>query len=393
MFDANIAAQFKVSNTPSLSEWNSLMSVNVILDKFQDSYGKPNMKTLFNSDTLFRSPMTPNNLPEMFFCRIKQCQEIQRIGNFPYSNDQIIANAVRILFRANIFPLKELDTWEGSATKTYTTLKAFFHEAYRQRLTAMALHSTSGQNGNATQNMFSMLEGDKDTNEDTVTTITQTAAATITTGTTPHVGPGPAINADITAAITQLAANQTAIMSQMAAMSFAQAPAQHTCKYVPRNTFQVPPIQQVAIPMQQHFPAGNFNAGRGVRQGGQGCGRGQGGRGSNPFVDYMQTAGAMQSVPGQIISHEGGTAQIPPPQQQNCNPDFSHVNKWYNNWNVCFSCGFDVKNSHTSTTCPFHKTSHYQAYTYKNAQQFFAAGYDPCTKGMHKTILPTGRNS
>jgi hypothetical protein len=133
--------------------------------------------------------------------------------------------------------------------------------------------------------MYNMLVGNNDTDEDTVTTITQTAAATTTTGTTPPVG--PAGNADITTAITQLAAKQTAIMSQMVAMSFAQTPAQHTCQYVPRNRFQVPPIQQVAIPMQQHFPAGNFNAGRGGHQGSQGCGRGRGGWGSNPFADYM----------------------------------------------------------------------------------------------------------
>jgi hypothetical protein len=132
----------------------------------------------------------------------------------------------------------------------------------------MALHSTSGQNGYATQNMYNMLEGNNDTDKNTVTAITQTAATTTTTGTTPHVG--PAVNADITAAINQLAANQTAIMLQMAAILFEQALAQHTCQYVPCNTFQVPPIQQVAIPKQQNFPAGDFNAGLGGHQGGQG---------------------------------------------------------------------------------------------------------------------------
>ncbi len=117
------------------------MSINVILDQLQDSYGKPNMMTLFNNDTLFRSPMTPTNLPEMLYYRIKQCQEIQRIRKLPYSNDQIIANTISILFQANIFPLKKFDTWEASATKTHPTLKTFFHEAYGQCLTAMALRS------------------------------------------------------------------------------------------------------------------------------------------------------------------------------------------------------------------------------------------------------------
>ncbi len=221
---------------------------------------------LFNNNTLFWSPMTPTNWPEMLFYRIKQCQEIQQIGILPYSNDQIIVNAVLIIFQANISSLKEFDMWEASAIKTYQALKTFFHEAYGQCLTAMALRSTSGQNGYSTQNMYNMLEGNNDTNEDTVTTITQTAAATTTTGTTPTVG--TAINVEITAAINQLLANQFAIMMQMATMSFAQALAQSTCQFVPRNTFQVPPIQQVAIPMQQGFPSGDFNARRGGQQGG-----------------------------------------------------------------------------------------------------------------------------
>jgi hypothetical protein len=80
-------------------------------------------------------------------------------------------------------------------------------------------------------------------------------------------------------------------------------------------------------------------------------------------------------------------------QQQTPNPDFSNVHKRDNNWNVCFLCGFDIENGHRSIMCPFHKINHQQAYTRKNAQQFIAAGYNPCTKGMHKTILPLGRNT
>ncbi len=37
--------------------------------------------------------------------------------------------------------------------------------------------------------------------------------------------------------------------------------------------------------------------------------------------------------------------------------------------------------------------NHQQAYTHKNAQQFTAVGYVPCTKGMYKTILSLWRNN
>jgi hypothetical protein len=119
MLDANVLAQFKVSNNPALTGWNSTMSIIDILNQLQVSYGKPNMMTLYTNDTLFRSPMPASNLPEMLFYRIKQCQEIQRIGNLPYSDEQIIANPIRILLQANIFPLKEFDVWEAVTPKTY----------------------------------------------------------------------------------------------------------------------------------------------------------------------------------------------------------------------------------------------------------------------------------
>jgi hypothetical protein len=73
--------------------------------------------------------MAPTGSPEMLFYQIEQCQEIQQIGKLPYSDEQIIANAIRILVQANIFPLKECDTWEATVIKTYPALRTFFHKA------------------------------------------------------------------------------------------------------------------------------------------------------------------------------------------------------------------------------------------------------------------------
>jgi hypothetical protein len=87
----------------------------IILDQLQDSYGKPNMMTLFNNDTLFQSPMTHGDSSEMLFYHIKQCQEIQQSRKILYSDDQIIATVVRILVTSNMFPLKEFDAWEAVA--------------------------------------------------------------------------------------------------------------------------------------------------------------------------------------------------------------------------------------------------------------------------------------
>ncbi len=286
--------------------------------------------------------------------------------------------------------------------KSYPTLKTFIHAAYGRRLTALALRSTSGQNGYANQTMYNILEdgNDDDTDDDTVTTITQTDAGA-TGGATPSGG--TANSAAVAAAINQLSANQTAIMfqmaaatAQMAALSVVPPPVQNMRAYAPRNQFYVPPIQQVAVPMQQPFSAtGAYPAGRGGQRGGRGRNQGgrQGGRSRTPFVDAMQGAGAAPMMT-KTMPPGGGIAQPPPRMQQRCKKlDFSNIYKIHNNWNVCFSCGFDIKEGHTSITCPFKWWNHQDLFTCKNAQQLIAAGYNPCTKGMHKMVLPARRNT
>jgi hypothetical protein len=382
MLDANVLDQFKVSNNPTLMGWNSTMSIIDILGQLQVSYGKPNMIMLYTNDTMFRSPLTAGDSPEMLFYRIEQCQEIQRIGNLPYSEEQINANAVRILLQANIFPLKEFDAWDAVTPKSYPTLKTFIHVAYGRRLTALALCSTSGQNGYANQTMYNVLEdrNDDDTDDNTVTTITQMDAGA-TGGTTPSRG--TANSAVVTAAINQLLANQTAIMSQMAAataqmaaLSVVPPPAQNTRAYAPRNQFYVPPIQQVAVPMQQPFSTtGAYPAGRGGQHGGRG--RNQGGHRSGhsrtPFADAMQGTGATPMMT-EMIPRAGGIAQPPPKMQQRRKKlDFSNIYRIHNNWNVCFSCGFDIEDGHTSITCPFKRWNHQDLFTRGNAQQFIVA--------------------
>jgi hypothetical protein len=178
MLDANIGAQYKVSNDPTLTGWNSTMSILDILTQLQDSYGKPTMMMLCQNSITFQAATAPTNSPEMLFYRIEQCQEIQCIGKLPYSGEQIIANAVRILIQPNIFPLKEFDSWEATALKTYPALKRFMHKAYGRRLTAIALQSTSGQNGYSNQTMYHVLDEEhgNESDKDTVMTITKTAA-------------------------------------------------------------------------------------------------------------------------------------------------------------------------------------------------------------------------
>ena len=169
------------------------MTILVILDQLEASYGKPDTMTLFGNDTLFRSPFPANEAPEMLFYRIEQCQEIQILAQDPYTPTQIINNAVRLLQQSGIFPLKEFDTWDATTIKTYPALKMFIHEAYTRRLTALQLRNTTGTQGyapNTNQNMYNVLDegyySDSGTEgtlmTQTVPPTTQTVA--ITTGST-----------------------------------------------------------------------------------------------------------------------------------------------------------------------------------------------------------------
>ncbi len=67
MFNENVGTQFKVSNNPTLTGWNSTMTIIKILNQLCDLYVKPNMMMLFNNDTLFRSTMTPGDSPKILF--------------------------------------------------------------------------------------------------------------------------------------------------------------------------------------------------------------------------------------------------------------------------------------------------------------------------------------
>ncbi len=271
-----------------------------------------------------------------------------------------------------------------------------------RRLTAITLRNTPGQLSYvANQNMFNMFRNDdpKDQSTDNNATMATQTAAVATTGTstlssTYAAIASAAIPLEVTIAIKQLSANQTAIMQQMAAMSFSLPLAQH-------STIHVPPIHNVQIPMQQ---TGGFQQGCGGGRGNisYGSGRQPGGRHGRrqhtPFANHLRNAGDMPPFPGQMFPHMVGIPQFPealathggcaPAQPTRC-PEFANPTKQFANWNICFTCRFNIEDGHTLTTCPagWQKPNHQEGFTCKTAQSYINAGYTPCKKGMHKNVL------
>jgi hypothetical protein len=93
MLDENVADQFKVSNVPTLTGWNTSMSIRAVLVQLDGTYSKPYTMTLFANKTLFQSLFSPIDAPEALFYRIEQCQVIQVLARDPYSDMQVINNA------------------------------------------------------------------------------------------------------------------------------------------------------------------------------------------------------------------------------------------------------------------------------------------------------------
>jgi len=193
-------------------------------------------------------------------------------------------------------------------------------------------------------------------------------------------------NASVTTAINQLTANQQAMQQQFAAFT-----ATRNTTYQPAMSAP-PPMQKLTIPNFGTFqPAG---LGFGGRRGGSGRGEcaNVGRQGRTPFANFVG-CGIQGGLPP--IGGGGRGGGIAPFAQQNVprnvRPMYSNIIKRYANWNVCFSCGFDVEDGHTSKTCPalWRRMNHQEGYTRANSGQYIVVGYDVCTKAMHKSQLPT----
>jgi hypothetical protein len=175
------------------------------------------------------------------------------------------------------------------------------------------------------------------------------------------------------------------MMNQMAMMTMnnngAQAgPAQQTFARPPTQIYQpaaLPQYQQGYnnTPPQFGGRCGTAGGCRGGSQGGRGRrGRGRGTpQGNIPPMPYVGGT--------QLVSY------VPGGQQQQAMM-YSNKTKYFSNQNVCFSCGFDVKDWHTSATCPHKKQGHQDGFTRANYTQYEQAGYPFCKKAMHKNVFP-----
>ena len=199
---------------------------------------------------------SPQDAPEVLFQRIKDCQEVQILGEDLYTVQQLLNNSVRLLLQTGLYT-RNFEDWDRkiAANKIWTTLKTFIQECYTRRLNATSI--TTGAH-EYVQNVFAALAEESDDDNDDVQTVNM-QMATLTTQSQLTASTAAETNVPITVAINQLTANQQALQQQFAAFA-----SMCNTVYQPATPTQKP-MQQFNIPNFGTFqPAG---LGVGGRQG------------------------------------------------------------------------------------------------------------------------------
>ncbi len=157
----------------------------MILNQLSSVYGKPTSAALEANNTIFRSPYSAADAPEVLFRQIEDCAEIATLGDNPYTNKQLILTAVRHLLTTGLY-IQAFEDWDqlSAADQTWFELRQIIQDAFERRLNATA--STAGHHGYAPalpymlNNAFGAFGPTADTNDDDSedTIATQIAAAT-----------------------------------------------------------------------------------------------------------------------------------------------------------------------------------------------------------------------
>jgi len=258
VLDETINDAFMFSPDPNLTEWNPSMVIIEIMEQMTTTYGCPTPTTFLQNDTLFRSPYSPIDAPEVevLLHRIKDCQEIMTLGDNPYTPMQLLNNAIRLLLGCGMYQ-RDFEEWDRktAADKVWINLKPSIQEEYQHQRRLNATGNTSGQH-RYVQNVFAILEeSDDDKDGDLATVITQMAA--LTTQSQLTAASTVATSPSVAAAIQQLNTKQQAMMQQM--MTYANA---NTTRNPP--TVHNPPLTHFNIPTIETFqPGETVQGGRG----------------------------------------------------------------------------------------------------------------------------------
>ncbi len=87
------------------------MSVCKILDQLSSIYGQPTPAAMKLNDTAFCGVYLAANTPEVLFCCIEDCAEIAILGRNPYTNCQLLQNAICLLLMTGLY-VRMFEEWD-----------------------------------------------------------------------------------------------------------------------------------------------------------------------------------------------------------------------------------------------------------------------------------------
>jgi hypothetical protein len=170
--NASINDASKLSNNPSIRGWHGGMRVQDILNQLSSIYGQPTPAVLeINNATFCRGQYLAANTPEVLFWRIKDCAKVALLGQNPYTDWQLINNAIHVLLTTGLY-VRPFEEWDrmAPATQTWVTLCMLIQEVFQCCLNATV--PTAGHHGYAPalpfqQNAFgTLVANDKDHDEE-----------------------------------------------------------------------------------------------------------------------------------------------------------------------------------------------------------------------------------
>ena len=375
-----------------------------ILAGLQDRYGRPTPTEKRKNETTFNSPwIHATETVEDYFGRLEDCYITAIIAKPPFTMEQMIDKAMTAITETGQYHVAILE-WNGfdAENQTWPELKAHFTEAYDllQRTGAGTARDHGYHQGN------NAVDGDDDSLGSLRTSVTNIHQA--------HNANAHAMNDNISALTAEATSQRetiAALQQQIALLTvqpaappqpyyapppappvYAAQPAQPVAAYAAQPAQPVaayaaqpppPPAVPAYVPVNPPTYYQN-NGGRGGRGRGRGCGRGRG-RGRGYYNQSYTPAAAPPAT--------SANGTIPPPPGQNTAQQDRAPNttKYFNNWNMCCTCGWDVANWHTSQTCPYKHTNpqHNDSITRANADQYAAAGWRVSNKKRHRMTLPT----
>ncbi len=87
------------------------MSVREILNQLSSIYGQPTPAAMELNDTAFCGVYLAANAPKILFRCIEDCPEIAIFGRNPYTDHQLLQNAIRLLLTMGLY-VRTFEEWD-----------------------------------------------------------------------------------------------------------------------------------------------------------------------------------------------------------------------------------------------------------------------------------------